>query len=252
MQLLEENEANVEDSVKLGLQKASSSSNGQQQASSKRSKSLWIGLNEEELDDSESDDDDVCNTETPKAKKFKSNEEPVDIPVIPPVTLQEETPTQHVVTSSSSQGQDEPSYEQQAPSQTSSNELDTSHKDNATQSLPPQYQDGSEALQDQSASLQEDSLQQSHSTSNNISITPDPTLINRFNLDDYNSSQELENVGGDVLKAVLQAKGLKCGGTIQERAQRLMSVKGKDISQIDPTLFAKGGPKSKGKRKNKQ
>jgi hypothetical protein len=41
MQLLEENEANVEDSVKLGLQKASSSSNGRQKASSKRSKSLW-------------------------------------------------------------------------------------------------------------------------------------------------------------------------------------------------------------------
>ena len=39
------------------------------------------------------------------------------------------------------------------------------------------------------------------------------------------------------------ALGLKCGGTLEERASRLFSTKGKGLNELDPTLFAK----SKGK-----
>ena len=56
------------------------------------------------------------------------------------------------------------------------------------------------------------------------------------------------SVGYDRLKSALQYLGLKCGGTLKERAERLFSTKGKSRDELDPSLFAKGG---KQKRKNK-
>jgi len=58
--------------------------------------------------------------------------------------------------------------------------------------------------------------------------------------------EELELTGPDRLKAALQALGLKCGGTLQQRAQRLFSTKGKTIGELHPSLFAKA---SKQRRK---
>ncbi|XP_007935165.1 replication stress response regulator SDE2 [Orycteropus afer afer] len=57
---------------------------------------------------------------------------------------------------------------------------------------------------------------------------------------------ELELLGLDLLKSELMALGLKCGGTLQERAARLFSVRGLAREQIDPALFAKP---LKGKKK---
>lgn len=65
----------------------------------------------------------------------------------------------------------------------------------------------------------------------------------------YGSSEELESVGPERLKAVLQAMGLKCGGTLQERAQRLFATKGKRLEELDPSLFAKTGKQRKRKHK---
>ncbi|KAH0622649.1 hypothetical protein JD844_025137 [Phrynosoma platyrhinos] len=62
----------------------------------------------------------------------------------------------------------------------------------------------------------------------------------------FNSVAELETLGLDKLKFELMALGLKCGGTLQERAARLFSVKGLSRDQIDPALFAKP---LKGKKK---
>ncbi|XP_067884028.1 splicing regulator SDE2 [Heterodontus francisci] len=62
----------------------------------------------------------------------------------------------------------------------------------------------------------------------------------------FNSVEELENLGLDRLKSELMVLGLKCGGTLQERAARLFSVKGLSKEQIDPALFAKP---AKGKKK---
>uniref|UniRef100_A0A667XVY4 Splicing factor 3a, subunit 3 n=1 Tax=Myripristis murdjan TaxID=586833 RepID=A0A667XVY4_9TELE len=53
----------------------------------------------------------------------------------------------------------------------------------------------------------------------------------------------------DRLKSALMALGLKCGGTLEERAQRLFSTKGKSLESLDPSLFAKN-PKSKGPKKD--
>ncbi|GCB78532.1 hypothetical protein scyTo_0017751, partial [Scyliorhinus torazame] len=61
-----------------------------------------------------------------------------------------------------------------------------------------------------------------------------------------NSVEELESLGLDRLKTELMMLGIKCGGTLQERAARLFSVKGLPKEQIDPTLFTKS---AKGKKK---
>ncbi|XP_045154180.1 replication stress response regulator SDE2 isoform X2 [Echinops telfairi] len=62
----------------------------------------------------------------------------------------------------------------------------------------------------------------------------------------FDSVAEFELLGLDQLKSELTALGLKCGGTLQERAARLFSVRGLAREQIDPALFAKP---LKGKKK---
>nr|XP_003410979.1 replication stress response regulator SDE2 [Loxodonta africana] len=62
----------------------------------------------------------------------------------------------------------------------------------------------------------------------------------------FSSVAQLELLGLDQLKSELMALGLKCGGTLQERAARLFSVRGLSREQIDPGLFAKP---LKGKKK---
>ncbi|XP_019514559.1 PREDICTED: protein SDE2 homolog [Hipposideros armiger] len=62
----------------------------------------------------------------------------------------------------------------------------------------------------------------------------------------FNSVAEVELLGLEKLKCELTARGLKCGGTLQERAARLFSVRGLAKAQIDPALFARP---LKGKKK---
>ena len=50
----------------------------------------------------------------------------------------------------------------------------------------------------------------------------------------------LEALGLDRLKAALLAAGLKCGGTLHERAARLWSTRGRDRADWDPKVFVKG------------
>ncbi|KAM6946378.1 splicing regulator SDE2 [Aplochiton taeniatus] len=60
------------------------------------------------------------------------------------------------------------------------------------------------------------------------------------------SVEELEAFGLEKLKAELMSRGLKCGGTLTDRAARLFSIKGLAPDQIDPSLLSKP---SKGKKK---
>ncbi|CAN9510003.1 unnamed protein product [Ophioblennius macclurei] len=59
------------------------------------------------------------------------------------------------------------------------------------------------------------------------------------------SAQQLEAMGLDALKEALRSRGLKCGGTLSERAERLFAVRGLSPDQIDPALFAKPAKKQK-------
>ncbi|XP_029913358.1 splicing regulator SDE2 isoform X3 [Myripristis murdjan] len=65
-------------------------------------------------------------------------------------------------------------------------------------------------------------------------------------LEEASCAQQLEALGLDVLKEELSRRGLKCGGTLAERAARLFSVRGLTAEQIEPALLAKP---AKGKRK---
>ncbi|CAH0389639.1 unnamed protein product [Bemisia tabaci] len=61
-----------------------------------------------------------------------------------------------------------------------------------------------------------------------------------LDLSAFSSWEELASLGLDRLKSALAALGLKCGGTLEERAQRLFSTKGK--KSLDPSLIAKSKP----------
>lgn len=60
-----------------------------------------------------------------------------------------------------------------------------------------------------------------------------------FNFDEFNSAAELEILGMEKLKSELQARGLKCGGTLQERAARLLLLKACPLEEIPKKLLAK-------------
>ena len=66
-----------------------------------------------------------------------------------------------------------------------------------------------------------------------------------FDLTMYSSAKDLESVGPDVLKSVLQSLGLKCGGTLQQRAERLFSTNGKEREEWDPQILAKPNKRKK-------
>lgn len=60
-----------------------------------------------------------------------------------------------------------------------------------------------------------------------------------LDLSAFTSWEELASLGLDRLKSALMAIGLKCGGTLEERAQRLFSTKG--VQQLDQSLLVKKG-----------
>ncbi|XP_057365401.1 splicing factor 3A subunit 3-like [Daphnia carinata] len=62
----------------------------------------------------------------------------------------------------------------------------------------------------------------------------------------FSSWEELASLGLDRLKSALMALGLKCGGTLEDRAKRLFSTKGLQVDEIDKSLFAKGQGKNRG------
>lgn len=84
----------------------------------------------------------------------------------------------------------------------------------------------------------EDKEQESHSVA-------EPMI----DLESYKSCDQLKELGLDCLKKELQVRGLKCGGTLDERAQRLWSIRGKKQHEIDDSLRSTSGGGKKNKRK---
>ena len=69
-------------------------------------------------------------------------------------------------------------------------------------------------------------------------------------LESYKSADQLRALGLDCLKRELQVRGLKCGGTLEERAQRLWLIRGKAPHEIDDALKAStAGPRKAAKKK---
>ncbi|KAI3906536.1 hypothetical protein MKW98_009444 [Papaver atlanticum] len=60
-----------------------------------------------------------------------------------------------------------------------------------------------------------------------------------LNFDDFNCAADMEVLGMERLKAELQAHGLKCGGSLQERASRLFLLKTTPVDKLPKKLLAK-------------
>uniref|UniRef100_A0A1J3JPV3 Protein SDE2-like protein n=1 Tax=Noccaea caerulescens TaxID=107243 RepID=A0A1J3JPV3_NOCCA len=63
--------------------------------------------------------------------------------------------------------------------------------------------------------------------------------VEPLNFDDFNSAREMEVMGMERLKSELQSRGLKCGGTLQERAARLFLLKATPLDKLPKKLLAK-------------
>jgi hypothetical protein len=71
-------------------------------------------------------------------------------------------------------------------------------------------------------------------------IQKNPTFEpQELDLESYQSAQDLEDLGMDRLKGALAALGVKCGGTLQERAARLMSLKGLEREDYPQRLLSR-------------
>ena len=79
----------------------------------------------------------------------------------------------------------------------------------------------------QSAAVEEDAPQLKEPKQKKTKpVPPKPLLVEPLDLDEYTSQSQLEELGMDRLKGALMALGVKCGGSLSERAARLFSLKG--------------------------
>ncbi|CAH8433447.1 unnamed protein product [Schistosoma rodhaini] len=62
----------------------------------------------------------------------------------------------------------------------------------------------------------------------------------------FTAWEELASLGLDRLKSALLALGLKCGGTLEERARRLWATKGKSLEELPADLFVTKQRSTKG------
>nr|KJB44541.1 hypothetical protein B456_007G258600 [Gossypium raimondii] len=76
----------------------------------------------------------------------------------------------------------------------------------------------------------------------------DPAQHTMIDLDYYSTVEELMEVGPEKLKEALASLGLKTGGTVQQRAERLFLTKHTPLEKLDKKHFAKGshGPRQNG------
>lgn len=80
---------------------------------------------------------------------------------------------------------------------------------------------------------------ESKSASSDNGTTANCYVSEPLNFDNCNSAAELEVLGMDRLKSELQSRGLKCGGTLQERAARLFLLKTTPVEKLPKKLLAK-------------
>ncbi|KAJ8759492.1 hypothetical protein K2173_007105 [Erythroxylum novogranatense] len=79
---------------------------------------------------------------------------------------------------------------------------------------------------------------------NDLENGHEPTEHTVIDLDYYNTVEELREVGPEKLKEALAALGLKTGGTVQQRAERLFLTKHTPLEKLDKKHFAKGSKSS--------
>ncbi|OEL35829.1 hypothetical protein BAE44_0003153 [Dichanthelium oligosanthes] len=212
----------VEESVRASLRKRKTAPKPPPGADSKKLK-IWLGKNKVEDDDSDSDsdvdDEDREGDEGTDAKSIvlddgscsngssKSDDEKPDLGSVSGSHSEGE--------SSGAEGGDFESDEEVLKSDEVKADVDNTASATSNQNDPgvPQVEESTDASKS--------------SPSEPLDLTK------------YSSAAELEALGLEKLKMELQTRGLKCGGTLQERAARLFLLKTTPLDELPKKLLAK-------------
>ncbi|NWI68504.1 SDE2 regulator, partial [Todus mexicanus] len=195
----------------------------------------------ESEDDSEDDSPHASDGSCPSGSRYNENagnsnecsSSSVDSVECPPATSAAEKPLEQPEgTGRDLQRETHTGWQAEIPAEGSSK---------MTKPLKEEVQEKNEVTQALKEEKQEDVSTKAQETNQLQSTEVEPIDLLAFN-----SAAEMEALGLDRLKMELMSLGLKCGGTLKERAARLFSVRGLSRDQIDPALFAKP---SKGKKK---
>nr|CAG4652390.1 EOG090X0OE5 [Triops cancriformis] len=221
----------VHDAIEEGLKGAkvnagpSQKRKANEEAGSSKKQALWLGVDEEELSDSDSNSD---------MEPTKNESPTVAITAVRDITLSHEENNSAGFPCTSD---DAKSPESQPNEVTSEEEKPQTAKDSnpATESTVQLTRETPEVRETSNNQAQSGLLEQ----------LPPPTekpadpVLEDVDLESYVSVSALEQLGLQTLKLALQKRSLKCGGTLQERAARLWSVRGLTPDQYDPLLLAK-------------
>ncbi|XP_053919203.1 splicing regulator SDE2 [Cuculus canorus] len=251
----------LEDSVLKGLQASSSKivspesgdsrkrpgESGKNGTKSQKRKCFWLGL--EGLDDrdsSDSDDDNeddspyACDRSCPSGSRCNENAGNSNECSSSPVDLVDDSPG----TSTTEKLLEQPEGTRrglQEENHASGQTEIPADENKMTKLLKEEAQEKNEVTEVLKEEEQENVSSKAQETNQIQSTEVEPIDLLAFH-----SAAEMEALGLDKLKMELMSLGLKCGGTLKERAARLFSVRGLSRDQIDPALFAKP---SKGKKK---
>ncbi|KAL8625036.1 hypothetical protein ACOMHN_012045 [Nucella lapillus] len=108
----------------------------------------------------------------------------------------------------------------------------------------------SEAKPEKTSIVQTSQTPQSHALPGSSAVAESvQSSAEPVDLDQYSLSEDLQVLGMEQLKMELMQRGLKCGGSLEERAQRLFCVRGLAPEDIPAKLLAKGKGQGKSSRK---
>ncbi|KAL8603207.1 hypothetical protein ACOMHN_025222 [Nucella lapillus] len=114
----------------------------------------------------------------------------------------------------------------------------------------------SQASHSQASLSQTSPSQASHSQTSHSQASPSTGAVAQsvqsaepVDLDQYRSPEDLQVLGMERLKMELMRRGLKCGGSLEERAQRLLCVRGLAPEDFPAKLLAKGKGQGKASRR---
>ncbi|XP_021054545.1 replication stress response regulator SDE2 [Mus pahari] len=269
----------LEDSVLKGMQAASSKmvsaeitetrkrpnkSKTDQGTGAKKRKCFWLGMDGLEAaegsstgsseDSSEDDSEDAPGTSEQSCCARENGSDAVEVAADRPSSPQSSASGTHSESPEKLQNPTEPG---QGMENTGTEPGDTSDKDDARKTVTETEESPQPTEKDQKTGMSAgDRAAMALSAEDRKSVpaanleennSGDTALgLEAVDLSAFSSAAELESLGLERLKCELMALGLKCGGTLQERAARLFAVRGLAKELIDPALFAKP---SKGKKK---
>ncbi|XP_057368744.1 UBL fusion protein SDE2-like [Daphnia carinata] len=181
---------------------------------------FWIGVSDEESDSSEdehkSSPNTSCKTEEGESKAPEPNSQASDERQTEPIETSDET---------------------ESPNTPKEDNIPVASPTKSVVDTPPKLQTAEETVVPSTPAVEEQ-------VAVPTPAAPEPTVFLPIDLQNFDSSKALESLGLNHLKHELQRLGLKCGGSLSERASRLYSIKGLSMEEIDPSLLSKP-PKKK-------